>query len=171
MQNIPQLIIQISYLTTVTSSNFLDNNLIIYLSLVFTILSLLISMTQTGVVLLSLCNEFNNKVLQLTEIEIKTRFHSKYFTNQHAFCAKSIQTCLLNTIRKNDINGFWTDRTDVGLSCEVFYIHNKISFNKEIEVYSLFTLSSYSSFGKDNHVSHVAIQSVDIHWWCCYSIY
>ena len=143
------MIIQWYYLTSRDSSG----NLVVYVSLIFTILSLFISVTQTLVTFIALVNQHNSKVQQTTVIERKFTFKCAKFHHQHAFCHRSIEKCITFVLRGCDEDNLWTDRTDNSLTVEVYYIENKISFNKEIDVCVLFTLTSYSTFDKENHVS------------------
>ena len=139
------------------------------------------------VIALSICSEHNVKVSQVTEIEIKLILSSPKFTKQHAYCHKSIESCLFhmlhehshhpnsssstsntgmynsqtNSNNNNNNDILWAGRTDISLSAEVFYIENKVSFSKEIDIFCLFILTSYSDFGKKHNISSKLQQCIE----------
>ena len=105
---------------------------------------------------------------------------SNNLVEQHAFCHKSIESCLFHILQNNpsdirsinpigggnesvsiDYNddkalnsvNLWSGRVDTSLSTEVFFIDNKIEYTNEIDIFCLFILTTYSSFGKENNLS------------------
>ena len=104
-----------------------NDNLIVYLSLVLTIMSLLTSLIQTSVTGLSLLKEYNNKVIQITEIEIKFTLSCTKLNSQHLYCHDKINSCIIYMLQKSKHHEYWMDRSGSSLITDLFYIDDYIS--------------------------------------------
>ena len=78
-----------------SNSIIYNDNLVVYLSIVLTLLSLLSSLTESIVIILSINKEYNSKVMEITKIEFKFCLKSISFVNQHAYCHSSISECIM----------------------------------------------------------------------------
>ena len=112
-----------------------DVSLLVGFSLVLTVLGLVFSFSTTAVIALKLLVKHSKYVRQITEIGTKMTIHCDSFSFKHGYTHLILQESITHALRTCEHSHLWIDRSDVQLSIEVFYIANRISFNKEIDIY------------------------------------
>ena len=124
-ENIPQVIIQILYLTqSAKSSNSYanDKSFVIVLSLGFSVISILSQIVMFLVELNNILVEYNKHVTYITNFEIKMTLHSPHFKSQHQFIHNKIERVLRNSFLKCSVIGDLMNRKDITLKHCVYYI-------------------------------------------------
>ena len=102
-------------------------------------------MSTTMVTFLRLLIEHNAHVSQVTTIEYKLSLKCDEFVKGHAFSHKIIRDCMLNALRTCQQSDLWTDRSDISLNVELFYIENRTDYSKEIDCYFEIVLTAYNN--------------------------
>ena len=150
--NIGQIIIQILYLQHIN-----EHSLLIYISLTFSVFSIL---SQTTIFLTQLNNiliEYNKHVTQIVSFDVKITLRCSYFQSKHGYTNNSIEKSLINAFRISDESETWSDRGDVNVKYEVYYMDGKsLRTNQEMDVYFNVTVSCYNDI--DNKIE-TAIES------------
>lgn len=140
MENIPQLIIQASYVF-INKNNKNGNDsvsLLVFFSLILNILSIISSIVYFIVTMSNILVEYNENTKQITEFETTLTIKCDKFNlnKNNAFISKFIEKEILKILRKRSkTNNLWNYRKDVRLQINVFYIENDIKLNNEINVF------------------------------------
>ena len=122
-----------------------DVEIIVLFSIVLTCLSLLLSISTTMVTVLRLLVEYNSHVSQVTTVQFKLSLNCEQFVKGHAFSHKIIRDCMINALRTCKQADLWTDRSDISLNVELFYIENRIDYSQEIDCYFEIVLTAYNN--------------------------
>ena len=117
--------------------------LLVGFSLILTILGLVFSFSTTAVIVLKLLVKHSKYVRQITEIGTKMTLHCDSFSSKHSCTHLILQESIVHALRTCQHSNLWIDRSDIQLSIEVFYIANRIGFNKEIDIYFQTGLTCY----------------------------
>ena len=152
IQDIPQLIIQVGYVISVDDSK--NISLLVGFSLILTILGLFFSFSVTAVVFLRLFIQHNKHVCEVTEIGSKLTFHCPSLSLKHGHTHLILTNSITHALRTCKQSNLWIDRSDVQLSIQVFYIANRIKFNKEIDIYFDTELTNYQNNNNNNQNSN-----------------
>ena len=139
LENIPQLCIQMAYLTIKTDSSDNGLNLIAFISMVFSVLSIISSiMAQTS----RICQCFRTRAGKYgynITINGCLCLKSSSLKHVHAFAHNKIRRCIFDTIQATDEGALKqivrNSRSDVAFSVEVFYFEDHISTMKELNCY------------------------------------
>ena len=101
-ENIPQLLIQLIYITSVALN---ETSIIVFISMIFTILSLVFSIMRE----ISVCCQFKSEKSTINKHDIYCFFSIEMslkcdsFEWQHAFAHNKIESCIQNVIKNCDI--------------------------------------------------------------------
>ena len=121
-----------------------NEELIVILSIVLTCLSLIISITKVGIVLLRIIIEYNVHVQQTAVIGVKLTVQCDNFKRKHQFSKQIMNKCILTTLRECKNSKLWIDRKDISLKVETFYVNSaRMKANQEMDFYFDLTLASY----------------------------
>ena len=116
-QSIAQIIIQILYLQHIG-----EHSLLIYISLTFSIFSILSQITIFLTQLNHILIEYNKHVTHILSLDVKITLHSSFLQPKHKFTSDSIEKSLINAFKTSGKSDTWSDRSDVNVKYEVFYI-------------------------------------------------
>ena len=139
-ENIGQIILQIFYLQHIG-----DHSLLVYISLTFSLFSILsqivIFLTQLNNILI----EYNKHVTQILSFDVKIQLFCNKFKSKHEFTNKSIERSLINAFNLSDENDKWSDRGDINVKHEVFFIDgSELKDNDLMDIYFNTTISCYN---------------------------
>ena len=140
-ENIAQMIVQILYLQHIKN----NHSLLVYISLTFSVYSILsqivIFLTQLNNILI----EYNKHVTQILSFDVKTQLSCKEFKSKHEFTNNLIEKSLINAFNMSDESFKWTDRSDIKVQHEVYFIDGcKLKTNHLMDVYFNTTISCYN---------------------------
>ena len=119
-EDIGQIIIQILYLQHID-----EHSLLIYISLTFSMFSIL---SQTTIFLTQLNNiliEYNKHVTQIISFDVKITLHCSYLQRKHEYTNTFIEKSLTNAFTTSDESETRSDRGDVNVKYQVYYIDGK----------------------------------------------
>ena len=152
-ENIGQIIIQILYLQHIDD----DNSLLIYISLTFSIFSILSQITIFLTQLNNILIKYNKHVTQIISFDVKITLHCSSFQSKHEYTNNSIEKSLINAFTISDESEIWSDRGDVNVKYQVYYVDGKsLTTNHEMDVYFNVTVSCYNDI--DNKIE-TAVES------------
>ena len=134
--------------------------LIVLFSIVLTCLSLLLSISSTAVLMLKILVEYNHHVLQITTTEVKMTLRGPKLRRKHGYTHSTLQESMMHVLRTCSRSDLWTDRKDIALTNQVFYIENRVDFNQELDCYFEFILTCYSGDSVLQRTITTALQNV-----------
>ena len=139
-ENIGQIMIQIFYLQHIN-----DHSLLVYISLVFSVFSILsqivIFLTQLNNILI----EYNKHVTQILSFDIKIQLSCHRLKAKHEFSNELIEKSLINAFNMSQKSDKWNDRGDITVKHEVYFIDGcKLEANHSMDVYFNTTISCYN---------------------------
>ena len=144
LENIPQFIIQIIYVVTTDKNKITP---IVFLSMAFSVLSILLLVMSEISRLCQLCRpkqtKYSDKILIGSCLTIK----SPLLRQHHAFSNKKIESCILDVFEHSKnvrISNLFT-RSDISVDIECFYINQSIRSLQMMKAYFEITILAYDS--------------------------
>ena len=158
-ENLSQLAIQIGYIVLESneksddwneSSNIFESNQIVFVSMFFSVLSLLLAFTKEASLYCDKSRKMERKngLTQLTTINGYFTLESKHFHYYHNFTHNRIAKCLESLLDTCNDSHNWRNRTDFIYSLQVYYIKDMISTMNTIEAFfemKIFCLAAETS--------------------------
>ena len=133
----PQFAIQVIYLINTATS---DQSNVVFLSLMFTIVSLLFAFESELLYICQLCSgngKYNSLFTCESKFYCKLTLSSNKLRYHHSFGHKNISKCILNVLRGSGDKELqtWLQRSDVRLKIELFYIEQRIYTLNEMDCF------------------------------------
>ena len=148
-ESIAQIIIQILYLRHTGK-----HSLLIYISLTCSIFSILSQITIFLSRLINILIEYNKHVTHVISFDVKITLYCSYLQPKHEYTNKSIEKSLINAYKTSDESETWSDRGDVNVKYDVFYIDgSRLKTDHKMDVYFNVTVSCYNDI--DNKIENV----------------
>lgn len=156
MENIPQIMIQLSYIFYFSEKN--NISVIVFFSMVLSVLSLVFSFVTH---MSRLCyylyeNQTKQQFRYVSDISGMVTVESKYLNKSHIFCHKRMQLLIKDVLDTCDDHHLWVNRSDVRYSLEVYFINDHICSMNQFDAY--FTLNVHSATRSD--VSNEIVQAI-----------
>lgn len=154
-ENIPQMIIQILYLTN--TSNGMDeienDSLLIVLSLFLSIISILSQIVLFLIELNNILIEYNSFVQHITYFDVKISLQSPQFRYKHQFMHSKVNKVLRNSLSKDKDLSELFNRQDIKLNHCVYYIDNTHLKSKQ-KIYVYFEVNAACYNDSDSKIRH-----------------
>lgn len=159
-RSIPHTIIQVLYLQHVQSQEDDHVSLLLFLSLVFSVLSIVLGIAIAFVRLNNILISYSKHVRFVTNFHVKMQLNSRGLKWKHQFTHEKIADALSYVFRCNKFDHddqIWADRSDVSVEFDVYYIDinaNSLKLNNcnayDLDVYFNAKLLCYQD--NDNRI-------------------
>ena len=181
-ENIPQFIIQIIYIITRSRDDSNGNSItpIVFLSMIFSVLSIILVLFSQSSRICQLCRPQESKFANKTIIESCLTIKSSLLKKQHGFANKKIETSLLDVLshasyeNNNDSIGeiSISRRSDISFNIECFYIVSSIKTLDTIKAYFEITVfhndasskniifNNVKAMGNKQHANYTVLENV-----------
>ena len=153
-KNGPQFAIQMIYIHQIEPTSVDEVGFLVLFSITLTFLSLLLSLTSFVLERINTAVEYNKNVLQVFTVEVKFCMHCTYLKSHHAFAHVVMSDCLKHVLRQCKHKELWLDRSGVNLHVQVYFIENRVSIDREIDVYAEIDIPCYSISDEVRTIPH-----------------
>ena len=156
LENIPQCIIQILYITGF-SFNSNDNDVnqrsiapLVFFSMVLSFLSILMLIFSESSRICQILRPQRTKYITEIVIEFCLTIKSPKLKPHHAFADQKIENCFLDVFNQIPETGAYDNASDVSVDIECYYINSSIQTFNSMKAYFTMTILGYNDAIKDS---------------------